>query len=109
VSGDVGIVVIRLTGELDLARRDEIRAALVVGGQEQGILVDLSSVTYADSTVLAELLRFQQDAGAARIPVALIVATPQFARIVNYAGLPDAFAIFADRGAALTYLGQQRS
>jgi anti-anti-sigma factor len=105
VSGQQAIAVVRLDGELDLTRREEIRSALTVTGNEAGILVDLATVTYADSTVLAELLRFQKDATHLNVPVAVIVVTEQFARVVKYAGLDEALPIFDSRASALTYLG----
>ena len=98
------IVVIRLDGELEIGRREEIRNALHVSGSESGILIDLSGATYADSTTLAELLRFRRDAEAHRVRTAMIIANRQFARLIQYAGLGEAFAIFGDRAAALTYL-----
>ena len=48
--------VVRLTGELDISRRDEVAAALEQVKAAPAVLVDLSDVPYADSTVLAELL-----------------------------------------------------
>ncbi len=107
MNGERAISVIPLGGELDLTRREEIRAALVVTGDEAGILVDLAAVTYADSTVLAELLRLQRDASQSNVPVAMVVVSKQFARIIGYAGLAEIFTIFDNRAAALTYLGKR--
>jgi anti-anti-sigma factor len=70
------------------------------------ILVDLSAVTYADSSILAELLRFRADAARRKVAVALLITTRQLSRLVQYAGLGDAFAIYDDRGAALSYLSE---
>ena len=95
---------IRLTGELEISRKDEIARALKIAGTEGGILVDFFDVTYADSTTLAELLRFRRDADERAIPVAIIIGSRQFARLIQYAGLSDAFAVFDNRGAALTFL-----
>jgi anti-anti-sigma factor len=101
------ISVIRLTGELEISRKDEISRALRLTGSEGSILVDFHDVTYADSTTLAELLRFRRDADAQGIPVAIVIGSRQFARLIQYAGLGDAFTVFEDRGAALTYLGSK--
>ncbi len=106
MNGGGSFAVIRLAGELDIARRDEIRAALHVAGREPGILVDFSAVTYADSTALAELLRFRTEAEAHHVRVAVVIGAKQFARLIQYAGLAQAFAIFEDRGSALTYLAR---
>jgi anti-anti-sigma factor len=98
------ISVIRLTGELEISRKDEISRALRIVGSEGGILVDFFDVTYADSTTLAELLRFRREADAGGVPVAIVIGSRQFARLIQYAGLSDAFPVFDNRAAALTYL-----
>ncbi len=100
------IKTIRLSGELEIGRKDEIREALRRSAGDRAVLVDLSDVTYADSVALTELLRFCLSSSHDAIPVALVVRTPQFARVVEYAGLAGAFKIFGDSGAALSYLEQ---
>lgn len=98
------IAVIRLTGELDIGRRDEIAAALSLTGNEAGVLLDFSEVSYADSTTLAELLRFRDEAAAKNTPVAIVIGSKQFSRLIQYAGLAHAFRIFDNRAAALSDL-----
>ena len=100
------IAVIRLTGELEIGRKDEIAAALVVAGSESGILLDFSDVNYADSTSLAELLRFRDEAAKQNVPVAIVIGSKQFARLIKYAGLSHAFRIFDNRAEALMDLSQ---
>lgn len=103
------ITVIRLGGELELSRKTEIRAALRLGGMESAVLIDFADVTYADSTALSELLRFYAESLKAKIPVAVLIKSKQFARVIEYAGLGEAFKIFEDRSAALNYLGNARA
>lgn len=100
------IAVIRLTGELEIGRKDEIASTLAVTGSESGILLDFSDVSYADSTSLAELLRFRDEAAKQNIPVAIVIGSRQFARLIQYAGLDHAFRIFDTRAAALSDLSQ---
>jgi anti-anti-sigma factor len=107
VSGS-SIGVIKLTGELDIGRRDEIRAALHLAGDEAGMLIDFSEVTYADSTMLAQLLRLRTEATEQCIPLAIVIGSRQFARLIEYAGLSEAFAIFDTRAAALSHLAAAR-
>jgi anti-anti-sigma factor len=101
------IAVIALDGELEIGRKEEIRNALNVPEGAQAVLVDLSDVTYADSIALTELLRFCVNAQQAQVPVALMIRTPQFSRLVQYAGLADAFEIFADAESARAHLAQR--
>ena len=99
-------VVVKLAGELEIGRKAEIAEALVVDPAATGLLLDFSDVTYADSTVLAELLRFRATAEENHVPVAIIIASRQFARLIQYAGLSQIFAIFESRAEALTYLAK---
>ena len=101
-----GIAVISLSGELEIGRRDEIHDVLQISGRESGVLLDFSAVTYADSTSLAELLRLHKQAREHQLPVALVVALPQFERLLRYAGLQTAFRVFRERGEALSYLAE---
>ena len=100
------IAVIRLAGELEIGRKDEISKALVIAGGESAVLLDFSDVIYADSTSLAELLRFRDDASKQQIPVAIVIGSKQFARLIQYAGLSAAFRIFDSRAEALVDLSQ---
>ncbi|MGB8518947.1 MAG: STAS domain-containing protein [Candidatus Tumulicola sp.] len=97
------IAVIALRGELDIARKEELRAALSVDGAD-GVLLDMSGVDYADSTALTELLRFRLVAKERDLPVAVVIATPQLDRIVRYAGLYEVFDVFSNRDDARRHL-----
>ncbi len=96
--------VVHLSGELDIERRDSVAAALAAAIPPRPALVDLTDVTYADSTIISELLRFRARAERGGGRIAILVGASRVARVLEYAGLKDAFAIFADRGSALTFL-----
>jgi anti-anti-sigma factor len=104
MSRQSSLCVVKLVGELDIGQRDEVAAALRLDDGDGPVLVDLGEVTYADSTVIGELLRFRNDAEARGRRIALLIGSPQFARLLQYAGLPEAFAVFDNRAAALTFL-----
>jgi anti-anti-sigma factor len=99
--------VVQLHGELDVSRKDELRASLESALQARSVLLDLADVTYADSTALVELLHFCNDLKESDVPVALLIEAPQFARLIKYAGLDQAFAVFDSRDDALAYLAAQ--
>jgi anti-anti-sigma factor len=103
------ITVIRLSGELEIGRKSEIAAALVLDGNESGVLLDFSDVSYADSTSLAELLRFRDAAAKQNVPVAIVIGSKQFARLIQYAGLGHAFRIFNSRAEALMDISRATS
>jgi len=109
VSDATTLTVVKMDGELDIGRRAEIRHALAVEGNPSGVLVDFGDVTYADSSAISELLRFRNDLNRRGLPVALLIKSPQFKRLLEYAGVNEAFAVFDERGAALTYLGNAAS
>jgi anti-anti-sigma factor len=100
------ITVISFSGELEISRKDDIRAKLRDSDGGAAVLLDLAEVTYADSIALTELLRFCVEAERAQRPVALVIRTPQFARLVQYAGLASAFKIFDEKEQARQYLIQ---
>jgi anti-anti-sigma factor len=102
LNSEIGIV--SMSGELDLSRRDELHAAFALSDHHSSVLIDLSNVTYADSSILSELLRFRAEADAKHVRLALLVVSRQLGRLIQYAGLAEAFPVFSDRGAALTYL-----
>jgi len=99
---DVGVI--RLTGELDVARKRELRDVLQLDSAARAVLLDLSEVTYADSTALTQLLQFNETARENGVPVAIVAAAPQFVRLIQYAGLFEAFSVFPDRAGALDHL-----
>lgn len=103
---DHGIKTIRFSGELEISRKNEIRQALCRTDEDRAVLIDLAEVTYADSVALTELLRFCVDSQRDAIPVALVIQTPQLARVVQYAGLATAFKTFDDVGAAAAHLAE---
>jgi anti-anti-sigma factor len=107
VNDGLAIETVQLDGELELSRKQEIRDAFSLRDGARAVLVDLSSVTYADSTALTELLRFCMAARQREVPIAVVIRTRQFARLVQYAGLASAFRIFDEREEALAYLAQQ--
>lgn len=104
MSSDSSVVVIALSGELDVGRADEVTHALTLPARATPVLLDLSDVTYADSTVISALFHFREKATAANTRIAVLMVKPQLIRLLEYAGLSEAFHVFRERSAALTYL-----
>jgi len=98
------IEVVHLSGELDIDRLEAVSAALAAAVPPRPALVDLTEVTYADSSIISELLRFRNRAERGGQRIALLVGTSRVVRVLEYAGLRNAFEIFEDRGQALTFL-----
>ena len=104
MSANLSLTVVDLRGELDIGRKEELHRALTIEVPTRAVLLDLSDVTYADSTALTELLRFKLQADDRNVLVAIVVVAPQLERIIRYAGLHEVFNIFQERAAALEYL-----
>ncbi len=100
------IAVMKLTGELEFSRRDDLRERFRAIEGKSRVLLDFSEVTYADSTALTILVAFHKSVNQHTTRVAMLVTLPQFDRLLCYAGLQEAFVIFRDRGEALTYLAE---
>lgn len=104
MTGESSVTVVTLAGELDLARAEEVDRALEVPRSATAVLLDLSEVSYADSTVISALFHFHEKAEAAKTRIAVLMVKPQLIRLLEYAGLSEAFPVFRERSAALTYL-----
>ncbi len=97
-----GRLVIELGGEIDLDRAPELRKRLLdCVGRGRDVLVDLSQVTYIDSSGIASLVEALQSAGKAGTRFGLIAVSPEALRVFELARLDKVFTIHPDIGAAL--------
>jgi anti-anti-sigma factor len=82
-----GLPIVALSGELDLYRAPAVRASLA---QIDGpVVIDLSAVSYIDSSLLNELARLRRRVGE----VVLVVSSPQVRRIIDIVGFDRAFRV----------------
>jgi anti-sigma B factor antagonist len=87
-------MLVQLTGELDIAVQEELRAQLdAAAAIANTVEIDLSGVTYADSTALGIFIalrnRLLEDGGKVR----LIAPSERVRKLLNYAGLDRIFEI----------------
>jgi len=84
--------VVKLNGDYDLSRREEMRDDLYVLKDEDAIAVDLAGVKYMDSTSLGVLVnfnrRFIQKGGP---PIKLLNLQPRLVRLLKITGLDQVF------------------
>lgn len=82
---------IKLEGELDIARKDELKRLFDAIQRDGPLTIDLQQVTYADSTFLHHLaslaFRFQE------VPITLLGATPGLRRIFDVMQFDKLFRI----------------
>ena len=103
-----GVALITLRGEVDIytAPRFKERLLAVLDGGALGLVIDLSAVTFIDSTALGVLIggvRRMHDAGG---KMALVVASRPVERVLNITGLDRVFAIHASLDEAVASLGR---
>jgi anti-sigma B factor antagonist len=98
---DVGVVI--LEGEIDIYSAPEFKEVLVNGieGGAKRVIVDLSGVTFIDSTALGVLV-----SGAKRVRprngnLDIVCTDENIIRIFEITGLDRIFGIFPSRGEAL--------
>jgi anti-sigma B factor antagonist len=90
-----GTVILAVTGEVDLASAPELRQRLLAlaGRGSHRVVVDLTSVSFIDSTGLGVLVsalkRFRSEGGDLR----LAVDRPQIAKVLEITGLDTVFVV----------------
>jgi anti-sigma B factor antagonist len=97
-----GNLVVALSGEIDLDRAPAVRRQLLdCVKRQQDVLVDLSAVTYIDSSGIASLVEALQWAKRRGSDLSLVAVSPQALRVFELARLDKVFAIHSDIDAAL--------
>jgi anti-anti-sigma factor len=95
-------VVLALSGELDLATAPALQASLDEAVESGGadLWIDLSDVTFMDSTGLRALLATRRQLRVNSTSLAIICPEGPVRRVFTVAGLDDEFSIHTDRAAA---------
>ena len=97
-----GRVVVALTGEIDMENAPQVRRALLDNmKQKRDILVDLSQVTYIDSSGIASLIEGLQAARKQKNDLVLVSVSQRARRVLELARLDKVFTIHPDLATAL--------
>lgn len=84
--------VLKLSGDYDLSRREELREDLYTLKDEDAVAIDLGDVRFMDSTALGVLVnfnrRFIQKGGP---PLRLVHLQPRLVRLLKITGLDQVF------------------
>ena len=98
-----GKVVVKLSGDVDREHCAAVRGLLLDGvSHGKDLLVDLSDVSYLDSSGIASLVEALQIAAKNGTALKLFSASAQAMRVFELARLDKVFAIHPDLDAALT-------
>jgi anti-sigma B factor antagonist len=99
-----GAPVLVVRGEVDVATAPQLRERLFAfaEGDAVTVIVDLTDVSFVDSTALGVLVssakRLRQGGGDLK----LVVTEPHISKVLTITGLTEVFEIYADAGAALS-------
>lgn len=86
---------VAVRGELDLLAAPHLRAALLEATKEDRatIALDLSAVTFIDSTGISVILQAWQRANASGGRLVVDAASPVVSRVIEVAGLTELLAV----------------
>jgi anti-anti-sigma factor len=98
-----GIHVLTVAGELDLASAPELRAALGLAASGTGgsLILDLSGVTFIDSTALGTLLRADEQLAGDGVRMVIVCPPGPVQRLLAMTRLDGRLALEPDRASAL--------
>jgi anti-anti-sigma factor len=97
-----GTLLLRLTGELDLAAssgfREHVENALAAGAHN--VVIDMAEALFIDSSMLKELLRAHTAAGEASGRLVLVGVRPTVERLLTLTRVRDLLTLVATRDEA---------
>lgn len=89
-----GIAVIALTGDVDLESSPKVRDVLLeCVGSKRPVVVDMSAVSYIDSSGVASLVEAHQTARKSKTTFALVQVSQSAMRVLELARLDKVFVI----------------
>jgi anti-sigma B factor antagonist len=92
---DGAIPIVLVEGEIDIAVAPQLRNHLesLLDGGNASIVVDLSGVSFLDSTALGVLISTLKRCHASEGELCLVATDPQVLRVFEITGLTDVFCI----------------
>lgn len=98
------VLVVVLTGELDVAAAPQLRARLDDPGSAQAVVLDFARVSFIDSAVLKELLRARAELAARDVRLVLAGVASPVRRLLDLTRTSELFEDAADAETALKRL-----
>jgi anti-anti-sigma factor len=103
LEGMHGCMVVFAVGEIDLATSSILGEALVEAVESRRhLIVDLSAVTFLDSTGLGVLIRTQKQIGATHKSMSLAGPTGMVAKVLRITRIDEAIPVHPDLDTALS-------
>jgi anti-sigma B factor antagonist len=102
VRSEGGTTIVALSGEVDLDNSPQVRNVLLESvGDKRGVLVEMSEVSYIDSSGIASLVEAYQSARRDSTLFALVAVSESAMRVLELARLDQVFSIHASVSDAL--------
>ena len=101
---DSGVAVVTVTGEVDVSTSSALRTRLlrvITDENQHGLIVNLASVNFLDSTGISVLVGIWHRVSAARGCLALAAPSHQARRVLETTGLTRVLPIYDTEAAAL--------
>ena len=97
VSGP-GVPVLIVRGEIDVASAPEFHASLseVIGQEPEIVIVDMSEVSFIDSTGLGVLVGAEKQMRDGGHSLRLVVTQPHIIRLLELTGLDEVFTVLSN-------------
>lgn len=98
-----GVALVAVSGELDLTSVDELRTALrtAAATRSPSVVVDVSDVSFIDSTALAALLRSNDELSSNGVQMVMACSPGSVRRLLTMTSLDDRLILAPDRPGAL--------
>ena len=99
-----GAAIVILSGELDLSSVPRMERALLEQlKQRPAVIVDLSALSFIDSSGIGALIQAKRSANG--VPISFVIGSgSQVDRVFGIAGVAEALPLFPDREAAMAAL-----
>lgn len=96
-------MILSLRGEYDIDRLPSLRAELERHYMDRYLVLDLTQVSYCDSTCLCEFIRMRKIRASAGIrPACFVVNNDRFGRLFRFLGLDEIFTVVESLEDAMT-------
>ena len=100
-----GISLVELGGELDIAATSAVRSCVDEAAGRRALVLDLSTATFVDSSMLKELLRASAELDRYETRLVLAGIAPAVRRVLELTRTTDLFTLADDRASALALAG----
>lgn len=95
-------LVVTLSGELDIFRKEMLRESLAAAEQADVAVIDMTGVTFLDSAALGVLIGFKKRLAERKGTVRVVLISLQLRRLFEITGLERVFEIYPSLESAIT-------